>query len=654
MRRYLSIALVILCCGWTHGSAIVSGFTTVVATSPVCQGLNSSCSGSQVIYISESLGTNNSATGSCTQSAPCKTCAFGIGKLRNNSSDQLLLNGADHGTNAWPTTDSCAIGSLNGTSACSSPWTELNGGNCTGPILIGYYNGSSGRPEIDTSGGNNCFPISAASGSFNNIVVQGIYCHAIDRDPTLSTYSFTSSTNNPAGFINSTILTSWVLFEDNECAYYQFCASIQANSSTQNGTVIFRRNIFVHTYSFGAIFGSDFSGDSSGIFISGTTSPTFDSNVFYMTGWDNILTAPQTVSCCSAGANTLTWPVSNYAFNSLPFGSGAALYVQSSGGGLSTNTPYCVTVVSASAGTFKVSATFSGGTSCGTAASLSGSSYVMQWSDPALQSANHSIYASFVDGGGPGTLINNISLWSNDLMVLTGGTATGNVVSNDANMITEGSYAGQEGGGEPTITSLTYSQNLHQHRISTYPGANLFSYPSDGNGWAFGLNNASGSGIQITHNIFSMLASSTIGVLLSAQNAGDTANTVTQNNLFFTVGTAVDNNGNSDNVVTPQYCIDLNGSNNNSSPSGGCTPEPFPSPTRDLFSYDSTQIGGPSSCSGTGPSTPSGVASIIGTGNNCMADFVTQETSRAPGTWPTNLIAGAIISYVKTGFGNPF
>lgn len=621
--------------GFSSGAPIGPQFTTVLPTSPVCQGLNSSCAGSQVIYISESTGTDpgTPTTGDCTQSAPCKSLLFGCEQLRNNSSDQLLLKGGD----VWPTTDHCGhdathgIENINGVSACSSPWTIGGGGNCSGPILFGVYNSSSGRPEIDTNSssplGNSCWSIGGGS-TYNNIVVQGWYCHSLDRDPTLASYTFTGNSDGGAG-LGSTLsfTTTWILVEDCKFAYYDFDISI----SGANGTVIIRRNIITHAM--------QAAGDSSGVFVQGASAPYFEDNFYYMDGWDNILSAPQSVT---VSGSTVTWPISNYAFDTLPFSNGSQVYFQSTCGSAVAGTAYTVSSANSSAGTFQVGVSLSG---CSTA--------TMQWSDLGigLGLLNHATYDDWTSG--PSTYIGNITIWTNDLMDRPGGTATGNFVSNDPIEMTAGAFVGCCGGGETTITSLNFSQNVLQHPLAAYPGVNQFTYPGDG-GDGYAIDNASGSGIQMVHNIFSQLGTGASGGLAFEYSTGtannDVNNTVNQNNIIYGAnsGGAFSLNDGTGNVTTPQTCIDLSEANS------GCSDEPFPHPLYDVFSYDSTQIGGPGTCSGTGPPTPSGASSVIGSGNNCMADFVNQETLRAPGVWPTNLTAGAIITYVKGGFGNPF
>src|SRR5579864_159434 len=605
------------------------GFTTVVPTAPVCQGINLSCGGSQVIYISRQSGTDSGtiaspgATGTCTQAAPCQTLNYGCSLIRNNSADQLLLKGGD----IWPTTDPCGktlggtIGNLNGLSSCNNV-----GGSCNGPILFGYYNGSAGRPEVDTSSSTGCWKASAGSGSFDNIVIQGWYCHAIDRDPTASTYTFSGAGTLPVGIANATILTTWFLIEDVTLAYYGIDVDFAGvDQNTPNGTIIIRRSNIVHTYCVPIC-------DSSGIFEAFTTTPTISDNFFYVTGWDDILSKPQAVTI---SGNTITWPIANYAFNALPFGNGSVLYFQATCGSASAGTGY--TVASVSGATFVVQ-------SGGSTVSLAGcSSATMMWGDAALLNLNHAVYFQ-VDGGAM-TLTGNISLWSNDLKDSTGGTVTGNFTSNDVLGITTGASAGSEPPlPTPAVTALTLSQNVFQHNLAFFPGTGgKFSYPGDGAGSSaggFNLNNASGSGVTMTNNIFSQLGTGSTGdsaIVYSCCVNGDTTNTVNQNNIVYGAnsgGAFNTSNAGSGNVTTPQTCIDLSQANS------GCADEPFPNPLNDLFSYDAATWG--TSCSGSGPP------------NTCMTDFVNRQLTRLPGTWPSNLTAAALISHVKTGFGRPF
>jgi hypothetical protein len=620
------------------GSAASSGagFTNVVATAPVCQGVNAACGGSQVIYLSYQSGTDSGTPGSpgsngtCTQAAPCKTLAYGCSLVRNGSADQLLLKAGDN----WPalSTNNCLMnGTFNGLNACpgTGNWTVTGGGTCTGPLLFGYY-GSGARPQIQlTTSTQPCWKQNGSgSSTFNNVVIQGWDCYETDRDPNNAAYTFAAAVAGAQGIVNSGGLTSWVLIEDVTLRYFTFDIILagQNNSGTivQNGTVTTRRSNLFHTYCPNC--------DSSGIFESFAATPYFLDNTFFVTGWDDILSKPQTVT---VSGNTVTWPIANYAFNALPFGNGSVVYFSATCGSAVAGTGY--TVASASGSTFVVQLG-------GSTVSLSGcSTATMMWGDVALQTRNHSVYLQVESGAAVAT--GNISLWSNDLKISTGGTIQGNLLSNDWIGISVGASAGSETGlATPAVTSLSQSGNVYQHALAFLPGTGgKFTYPGDGNSFnvgAFELSNASGSGVQTTHEIFSQLGTGSGGdaaVVLSCCVSSDTTNTVTQNILVYGASSSGAFNtiiAGSGNVTTPVFCVDLNQANS------GCGSEPFANPLNDLFTYDTATWG--TSCSGSGPA------------NTCMTDFANRQLARLPGTWPANLTAGAVITHVKTGFGNPF
>ena len=614
-----------------------SGFTTVAPTAPFCEGRLCSPSGSRLVYVSNSTGNDANA---CTLASPCKTYKFGWQQLRSGYPDQLLFNCND----TWPATDgrgNSPRGTFGGAGATGSI-----GGTLTGPILFGSYGSCSGRrPLILMDSTNPGFAFGGGT-SHNYIAIIGLEFYYPTRDPTNALYTYAQAQSGSGSVAISQIggaNTAWFLIEDNKFSYFGAAVEMDTSTSKPSHNVTFRRNIVNHTYSLGN--GLNFGGHSQGVYFSHLTSPglVLDSNYIGFAGWDPTLSAAQTVSI-NTGTGVITWPIASYAFNVLPFGKNSTVEFQTTSGGVSAHTKYCVVNANADAGTFQVTASASGGVCTGSPIVISTASNVMMWDDPTQNIFNHDLYGDESNLGGM-TITNNFTAWGNGLMDRSGGTVTGNFSTYSQNSINYGAFVGCCGypGGEPAITSLNSSGNVVVH-ARTFIGAGVFADPGDVAGFAYTVNNASGSSVVQKNNIAAQMGTqigANTSVCQSYANGGpggSVVNTINTDNICYQVTVGYDlTNGESGsgNVITPQYCTDLAGANS------GCAAEPFPAPLNDALTYDQATFG--TTCTGGSTFT-----------NTCWIDLHNREVGRAQKNWPDNLAAPALIAHIKAGFGNPF
>lgn len=421
-----------------------------------------------------------------------------------------------------------------------------------------------------------------------------------------------------------------------------------------NGTVCVRRCLYYGAYNFGG--GNNFAGHVSPFTFAGTNHPILDECAIAYGGWNPTLSAAQTVT---ASGGILTWPIGNYAFNALPFPNNATIYVQnpSGGSGLSANVGYNVVNANGNGpGTFQLSASKGG-----SLIAVANGTYTMMWADPSLNMFNHTLYLDDTCTTKNPQVTSNVFLFSTNVMVRAGGTITGNYVAcHSAFGLYVGVQNNETGPGfvAPIVTYLDISGNVIQH-----PGwtiyANQFSTNPDGSGDSSGiaidLENVNGSGgtANVTENIFSMeiTSSLTTGGSINFCNDGqkDVVRNVSVNkNIFYKwnddnmyndlgyPGVFNNNSNTGAGLTVSPNAIDLGGNNK----------EGYPSPLRDLATYDSDMLGGP----GT---VDDAISQIVGTGP-AVVGGVSRGLGRPLQTWPTDLTAAGIISYIQAGFGNPF
>jgi hypothetical protein len=209
-------------------------------------------------------------------------------------------------------------------------------------------------------------------------------------------------------------------------------------------------------------------------------------------------------------------------------------------------------------------------------------------------------------------------------------TVQGNIFSNDS--------SGSQFRSGGTVDNNLFVANPYPHNIGA-PVANVVNsvtnnvylqgYTGLGTGWGPATMEAVYNGdyynlgtVTFSSNIVANAQSSNSGIVIQSGYAGST---ITGNIIFNWLNPIVDNGTGT--IITNNN-LDVTGTNAN--PGGSAPAEPFPAPTRSVGSYYAT-------------------LGLGGTGQ--LSDFLSAARLQSKGNWNSQLMAAAVNSYIRAGFG---
>jgi len=595
---------------WTSNN---NSFTTKCVTigTGSCGNSSSNYTGTCIVYV------ENGSTGSCTAQTPpvlqtppansfqCGTISAGIALLRATSADWLLLKMGDTFSNQ------------DFLSAC-----KLNGISATAPLLFSYY-GSGNRPLVEptgngymTSGSTEC------AGGGNYIAFIGIEFYAPGRDPGNAAYNYTAAATDVWGIylINSPNVMTWFLIED--CKFSFFGHNVDLEPFDGGNTFLTRRNIILNAWSPNA-YTYRTSNRAQGMYTNNGTAngaETTYQNLFDSNGWNATLNAPTPVSCSNANPTTCTWG------GTLAFMPGADASLVAFGGtlpsGLTAYTLYCTINTNTGAGTFQITpvnpsstgtydpedatAPCPYGSPIGVTSSVSGTT--VQWADAGQNEFDRNLYDD-----NPGTdFEQNISTRSSSscFQFRGGATMRDNVCSDSPS----GGVVGSTTCVGACPTSIINDNSWLNGIDGTSSSVAYYNINASTNSWGFQIQ---ANGADITNNV---TANSTIGTSAAWAwdiSAGYTGITLTGNPI-------------SDWGTCPSV-IDAD---SNTISGNTCTSSGFSTATIGAYNAQLADC-----------------ASLAGGCAATTAAFIKSAAARAPGTWPAELAADAVNTYVRNLFG---
>ncbi len=252
---------------------VASGFTTVVPVAPT-QPPTGSGSGSRLIYVSSSTGSDIVGVGDGTITAPFRTAVHGASFIRTGFSDQLFFMCGDTWTDDNINDNSRGLFLQSGVAPTITSGDYITGPTMSGPILIGSY-GNGARPIFRYSIGDS---IQGRGGSFitsqqptngMNIVIQGLNIYAYTRDPANPSYVGAAAaaadfTTHPIRYANgggvsgTDVYVGLLMIED--CVINYFVTNIVCQGTTTGTSpneeailmpdfsLVLRRNIITNAY----------------------------------------------------------------------------------------------------------------------------------------------------------------------------------------------------------------------------------------------------------------------------------------------------------------------------------------------------------------------------------------------------------------------
>lgn len=575
-----------------------------------CGSSSSNYSGTCIVYVS-STGNDSGCTAqvppiTATPTAPCKTISVGVSLLRATSADWLLLKAGDTFANQ----DFNAICAQSGISA-------------TAPLLISSY-GSGARPFVEPNNpSKGAAYISTGSCSSDYIAWIGIELYAYTRDPGNAAYNYASAATDVDGLSYEHAVATvmqWALIED--CKISFFSHNINYEPLGGGNTFVDRRNIILSAWSPNA-YGYRGSVRAQNMFTDNGTAngaETTYQNLLDSGGWNATLNAPTAVSCSNASPTTCTW---GGTLSHMP---GADGNVVSFGGTLPTGlisfTLYCTINTNAGAGTFQITPASSNsynpegtalcpnGATVNVTSSVSGTT--VQWADAGQNEYDRNLYDD-----NPGTdFEQNFSTRSSSgcFQFRGGAVIKDNVCSDSPSGGNVGNTTCGAAGGysQPCIVSIindnTWLSGIDQNTTAYY------TINSATNSWGFQIQ-----------------ASSTVAT-----------NNITANAV----------------APSPDWAWDISGGFSSVTLTGnpisawGTCPAVIDSGSGDTVSGNTCTSGGFSTATiGAYNAQLADCASLAGGCAATTAAFIKSAAARAPGTWPAELAADAVNTYVRNLFG---
>lgn len=383
--RYLFVAFAAIAAllfgAFTHGvggAYVASNGWTVVQPMPTTSGTCSAgtANGTCYIYVdSTAVGATCSSLTSVlynTVGGPplantCLTAAAAAAKMRNGKSDWLLVAAGTTYSSTTPASVTAGFSQIN-----------FSGASCTFPAVISTY-GTGARPLFniannDVAGAALKTPTTGTGGS--NLFIEGLEFYGFQRDPT-----------QPGNFVTSTAQTNLIGFtffsrvtcttiENTKFSYFGEpilfqVAAAGTNAILEAQSLTMRRNVVTNAWSAGA---------PNGVFTQNMNQASYVENFLDTLGWDQILSATNTVTYTSGASAVFTWP-------STPiFQNNNVIRCLTTQDGITANTNLFITNLSGS--TFNLSLT-SGGAAITTSGAGSIGCY---WFQTGANVFSHSLY----------------------------------------------------------------------------------------------------------------------------------------------------------------------------------------------------------------------------------------------------------------------
>ncbi|MCR6651015.1 MAG: hypothetical protein NVV73_05695 [Cellvibrionaceae bacterium] len=212
-------------------------------------------SDSKRIYVSSSQGNNKN---SClTSTAPCKTIAAGLEKMRNGYPDHLYLKRGD----IWRGERFSVLPS---------------GRSAAEPAVITYYGTSGNRPKLENAASS----MQLGKTMTKNFHIIGLEFYAYKMDPNHAEFTGTN-------YADLTLLGGHenLLFEDNKFNFIEMV--VQAWEGRNPKGITLRRNIWTGAYYIKSSY--DQNKRPSNVYMSGASHVTIVENVFDRGGWNPVV-----------------------------------------------------------------------------------------------------------------------------------------------------------------------------------------------------------------------------------------------------------------------------------------------------------------------------------------------------------------------------
>lgn len=603
MRVIALVLTALLLMGFGHRTPVgpitdSNGWSVLTPSSGsgTCVDSSGTYTGTCIVYVDGSAGNDGTCASSpqpVNQSGvtPCLTIAHAMTLMRTGKPDWMLLK---KGTSFGPGDN---FGNLTVSGRSDK---ELM-------VFSAYPTNSAGtRPLIKSNGNGSNGVISATGGATGGdyIALVGLDFYAITRDPNGGSFVLSDANLNPSGIDVENPFHFW-LVED--CRFRSYASAVDfgvsPNSGAATAVLSIRRNVIADTYAIANV-------NSIGLFVSQINNVLIEENVIDSNGWNPTLSALTQVTITQANPAVVTWSGNNLANDS-------QVTFQTSGGGITAGTTYWVVSNGVDgAGKFRISLT-QGGSAISTSAGLVSPQNSM-WMNPAKQTRNRNVYIHHTTGTKM-TFRGNVSTNSSSdaIQARTGGTVSNNYFDSNPISYHFGVCPACDTPAGVTLINASGSNNV----TIGANDLNFFTFYGQG----VQLQNSSGPKVTIANDIVAHTSTSgTNG--FGVQLASDTDHIAVTNSIYCDMPsqTTVLNQGTS------------NTDSGNTKQAANCNGLGFPDPTRTAATYNA-QL---SDC-----------ASLPGGCTSSLSAFLTSARAQSKDNWRTELMAAALNTYVRAGFG---